>query len=171
MKWIRWVLCGHNSVHRRTDGRTDGQGETSIPPFQLRWSTVNWPWRCLGTYWTPSHTHYINTHVVNKYFLQTVKLKVSDLWNPEVNMKLASYRSSWYKDTTISPPSTILNGTPYSKIKLYPSCLIIYNENPYISKHDFLLRYSPYIQFLTQENHDTVKRQNNTVQHNMISMS
>ena len=23
---------------RRTDGRTDGQGETNIPPFQLRWS-------------------------------------------------------------------------------------------------------------------------------------
>ena len=42
MKWIRQVLLkiqsGHDSVHRRTDGRTDGQGETSIPPFQLRWS-------------------------------------------------------------------------------------------------------------------------------------
>ena len=46
MKWIRRVLLkiqsGHDSVHRRTDGRTDrwtdGQGETSIPPFQLRWS-------------------------------------------------------------------------------------------------------------------------------------
>ena len=38
MKWIRWVLLkiqsGHDSVHRRTDA----QGETSIPPFQLRWS-------------------------------------------------------------------------------------------------------------------------------------
>ena len=38
MKWIRWVLLKiqsrHNSVHRRTDG----QGDTSIPPFQLRWS-------------------------------------------------------------------------------------------------------------------------------------
>ena len=38
MKWIRWVLLkiqsGHDSVHRRTDG----QGDTSIPPFQLRWS-------------------------------------------------------------------------------------------------------------------------------------
>ena len=38
MKWIRWVLLkiqsGHHSVHRRTDG----QGDTSIPPFQLRWS-------------------------------------------------------------------------------------------------------------------------------------
>ena len=38
MKWIRRVLLkiqsGHDSVHRRTDG----QGETSIPPFQLRWS-------------------------------------------------------------------------------------------------------------------------------------
>ena len=38
MKWIRWVLLmiqsRHNSVHRPTDG----QGETSIPPFQLRWS-------------------------------------------------------------------------------------------------------------------------------------
>ena len=38
MKWIRRVLLnmqsGHTSVHRRTDG----QGETSIPPFQLRWS-------------------------------------------------------------------------------------------------------------------------------------
>ena len=42
MKWIRRVLLkiqsGHNSVHRRTDGRMDGQGETSIPPFQLLWS-------------------------------------------------------------------------------------------------------------------------------------
>ena len=42
MKWIRWVLLkiqsGHDSVHRRTDGRTDGQGDTSMPPFQLRWS-------------------------------------------------------------------------------------------------------------------------------------
>ena len=46
MKWIRWVLLkiqsGHDSVHRRTDGRTDrwtdGQGDTSIPPYQLRWS-------------------------------------------------------------------------------------------------------------------------------------
>ena len=38
MKWIRWVLLkiqsGHDPVHRRTDG----QGDTSIPPFQLRWS-------------------------------------------------------------------------------------------------------------------------------------
>ena len=38
MKWIQWVLLkiqsGHDSVHRRTDG----QGDTSIPPFQLRWS-------------------------------------------------------------------------------------------------------------------------------------
>ena len=38
MKWIRWVLLkiqsGHDSVHRRTDR----QGETSIPPFQLHWS-------------------------------------------------------------------------------------------------------------------------------------
>ena len=35
MKWIRWVLLmiqsGHNSVHRPTDG----QGETSIPPFNF----------------------------------------------------------------------------------------------------------------------------------------
>ena len=42
MKWIQWVLLkiqsGHDSVHRWTDGRTDGQGETSIHPFQLRWS-------------------------------------------------------------------------------------------------------------------------------------
>ena len=40
MKWIRWVLLkiqsGHDSVHRRTDG----QRETSIPPFQLRWGWV-----------------------------------------------------------------------------------------------------------------------------------
>ena len=38
MKWIRWVLLkiqsGHDSVHRRTDR----QGDTSLPPFQLRWS-------------------------------------------------------------------------------------------------------------------------------------
>ena len=38
MKWIRWVLLkiqsGHDSVHRWTDG----QGDTSILPFKLRWS-------------------------------------------------------------------------------------------------------------------------------------
>ena len=38
MKWIPWALLkiqsGHDSVHRGTDG----QGETSIHPFQLRWS-------------------------------------------------------------------------------------------------------------------------------------
>ena len=43
---------------RRTDGRTDGQGETSIPPFQLRWSggynnsntAAGWPgvWKFLS---------------------------------------------------------------------------------------------------------------------------
>ena len=46
MKWIWQVLLKIQSrqdcVHRRTDGwtdwRTDGQGETIIPPFQLRWS-------------------------------------------------------------------------------------------------------------------------------------
>ena len=42
MKWIRWVLLklqsGHDSVHRWPDEWTDGHGETSIPPFQLRWS-------------------------------------------------------------------------------------------------------------------------------------
>ena len=40
MKWIRWIFLkiqsGHDSVHRQTDGRTDrrtdGQGDTSIPP-------------------------------------------------------------------------------------------------------------------------------------------
>ena len=38
MKWIRWVLLkiqsGQDCVHRWTDG----QGDTSITPFQLRWS-------------------------------------------------------------------------------------------------------------------------------------
>ena len=38
MKWIWWVLLKirsrHDSVHRRTDGESD----SSIPPFQLRWS-------------------------------------------------------------------------------------------------------------------------------------
>ena len=38
MKWIQWVFLkiqsGRDSVHRWTDG----QGDTSIPPFQLRWS-------------------------------------------------------------------------------------------------------------------------------------
>ena len=42
MKW------GHDSVHRRTDGQTDGQDETSIPPpppFKLRWSEgYNYPY-------------------------------------------------------------------------------------------------------------------------------
>ena len=45
MKWIRRVFLkiqsGHDSVHRRTEGRMDRwpdrQGETSITPFQLRW--------------------------------------------------------------------------------------------------------------------------------------
>ena len=43
MKWIRQILLkiqsGHDSVHRRTDRQTDrwtdGQGETSIPPFNF----------------------------------------------------------------------------------------------------------------------------------------
>ena len=39
MKWIWRVLLkiqsGHDSVHRRTDGQTDGQDETSIPPFNF----------------------------------------------------------------------------------------------------------------------------------------
>ena len=63
MKWIRWVLLkiqsGHDSVHRRTDE----QGDTSIPPFQLRWSggynkhehsflepwfdMAKWPWKVM----------------------------------------------------------------------------------------------------------------------------
>ena len=34
MKWIQRVLLKIQCVHRRTDG----QGETSIPPFQLHWS-------------------------------------------------------------------------------------------------------------------------------------
>ena len=38
MKWILWVLLkiqsGHDYLHRQTDG----QGETSIPRFQLCWS-------------------------------------------------------------------------------------------------------------------------------------
>ena len=38
IKRIQWVLLkiqsGHDSVHRRTDG----QGETNTPPFQLCWS-------------------------------------------------------------------------------------------------------------------------------------
>ena len=54
MKWFRQVLwkiqSGHDFVHRRmggqrdgqtdrrTDGQMDGRRETSIPPFQLRWS-------------------------------------------------------------------------------------------------------------------------------------
>ena len=49
MKWIRWVLLkiqnGHDSVHRRTDG----QGDTSIPPYQLRWSGgYNYHWHRAG---------------------------------------------------------------------------------------------------------------------------
>ena len=39
MKLIRLVLwklqSGHESVHRRTDRRTDGRRETSIPPFNF----------------------------------------------------------------------------------------------------------------------------------------
>ena len=60
MKWIRLVLwktpSGHDSVHRRTDG----QGETSIPPpppppppLQLRWRegySYHWMHVILGIY-------------------------------------------------------------------------------------------------------------------------
>ena len=59
MKWIHHVLwkiqSGHDSVHRQTDGRTDGQGETSIPPFNfvrgwgggiITWK-VKWKWKHL----------------------------------------------------------------------------------------------------------------------------
>ena len=42
IKWIQLVLwkiqSEHDFVHRRTDGQTDGQRESSIPPFQLHWS-------------------------------------------------------------------------------------------------------------------------------------
>ena len=43
MKWIRWVflkiLSGHDSVHRRTDGRTDRRTRWyQYTPYQLRWS-------------------------------------------------------------------------------------------------------------------------------------
>ena len=42
MKWIWQVLLKiqsrHDSVHRRTDRWTDGQGGTSITPFQLPWN-------------------------------------------------------------------------------------------------------------------------------------
>ena len=38
MKRIRWVLLKKQSRHDSVHRRTDGQGETSIPSFQLRWS-------------------------------------------------------------------------------------------------------------------------------------
>ena len=39
MKWIQWVLLKIQSGHdTQTDRQTDGQGDTSIHPFQLRWS-------------------------------------------------------------------------------------------------------------------------------------
>ena len=44
MKWIQWVLwkiqSGHHSVHRRTDGRTEGQMDKVKPvyPLQLHWA-------------------------------------------------------------------------------------------------------------------------------------
>ena len=38
MKWIRWVLLKIQSEHHSVHRWTDGQNETSIPPFQLRWS-------------------------------------------------------------------------------------------------------------------------------------
>ena len=38
MKWIRWVFLKIQSRHDSVNRRTDGQGDTSIPPFQLRWS-------------------------------------------------------------------------------------------------------------------------------------
>ena len=41
IKWIQWVLLKiqsvHDPLHWRTDGQTDGQDKTSIPPFQLLW--------------------------------------------------------------------------------------------------------------------------------------
>ena len=43
MKWIQQVLLKMQSVHDSVHRRTDVQGETSIPPFQLRWSgEYNW---------------------------------------------------------------------------------------------------------------------------------
>ena len=59
MKWIRWVLLkiqsGHDSVHRQTGRRTDGQGETSIPPFQLRWSEGYNKMTCASRVWINKH--------------------------------------------------------------------------------------------------------------------
>ena len=66
MKWIQWVLLKiqstHDSVHRRTDRGTDGQGETSIPPFQLRWIGGYNDISCSGQpvyWWLTSRMRYV----------------------------------------------------------------------------------------------------------------
>ena len=84
MKWIRQVLSkiqsGHDSVHRRTDG----QGETSIPSFQLRWSG-----------WYKKY----NISTTNRNNFKTYSLSV-DTWNWSYAFFLLI--EAWTKWTTFS---------------------------------------------------------------------
>ena len=58
-------LCsGNHVVYRQTDGqtdrRTDGQGESSIPPLQLRWAGVQW-WPSLAPYMNGTSIWWVNS--------------------------------------------------------------------------------------------------------------
>ena len=85
MKWIWWVFLkiqsGHDSVHRQTDG----QGDTSIPPFQLHWSggynqvIIHFSYGCMeaGTirdfFWVPDggEHHHSCIHHLKVYYANT----------------------------------------------------------------------------------------------------
>ena len=96
MKWIRWVFLkiqsGHDSVHRRTDRRTDGQGDTSIPPFQLRWSGgiiifIGWYMSNQGIYLHTFFSWYIHWHYVMHIFQSDESLNTTINTNILPNME------------------------------------------------------------------------------------
>ena len=94
MKWIESIVFSKSSgnlvVYRRTDRRTDRyRGESSIPPFHLRWSGV------IIRNHTDTITHFIsilnviNWFVCNDYAWCVIKIKLCKLrfwlhqsWSP-----------------------------------------------------------------------------------------
>ena len=104
MKWIRWVLLkiqsGHDSVHRWTDG----QGNTSILPFQLRWSGgYNY---CIRLQFST-----LSWHVHNCDLTEPLESKSEQWFKPKSFMKIWIgnwiHMSNWYKIYSITEQSII----------------------------------------------------------------
>ena len=93
IKWIWQVLLKiqsrHDSVHRRTDG----QGETSIPPFQLRWS---------GGYDKDPHTHPPNPQIPT----QKKNPKQAIMFSKIYHRTLGRWDGQWQMLTISQPWST-----------------------------------------------------------------